>query len=194
MVKPRITQITRIVRSTAARSRKSVSVLSIVKTPRHPQTAGFTLVELIVVMALLAIAAALAAPSLARSLRQRNLDQEATRFVALTEYARAEAVSQGIPMTVWIDPNAQRYGVEPKEGFEGDQLRVREFALHPDVSLQLDKVALIGGVATAVEFAPDGSPGEASVETVNLVDRFDSAVTIAQTKDRWSYELVKEAP
>ena len=47
---------------------------------------GFTLVELIIVMTLLAIVAALSVPSLSRSMRQRNLDEEATRLLALTEY------------------------------------------------------------------------------------------------------------
>src|ERR1051325_1837454 len=78
---------------------------------------GFTLVELILVMALLATLMALAAPSLSRSMRQRNLSQEATRFVALTESARDEAVSQGVPMVVWIDPVGGRFGMGPKTGY-----------------------------------------------------------------------------
>ena len=79
-----------------------------------PIAPGFTLIELIFVMALLTVVVGFAAPSLARSMRQRNLDGEATRLLAATEYARDEAVSQGVPMTVWINPDTQRFGVEPK--------------------------------------------------------------------------------
>lgn len=153
---------------------------------------GFTLVELIIVMALLAIVGALAAPSLSGSIRQRNLKEEALRFLALTEYARDEAVSQGVPMVVWVDPNGQRVGVGPKDGFEGDESRLREFALNPDVSLKIDRVAMSGGVANAVEFSPDGAPGLESVETIELVDRFESLVRVARTPDQWAYEIREE--
>ena len=84
---------------------------------------GFTLAELVVVMALLAIVAALSVPSMSRSIRARNLRGEAARFVAATEYGRDEAVSQGVPMIVWIDAKAQRYGIEPKAGFDSDETR-----------------------------------------------------------------------
>ena len=154
---------------------------------------GFTLVELIFVMALLTIVAALAAPSLSRSMRQRNLDGEAARFLAATEYARDEAVSQGVPMTVWIDPAAQRFGVEPKTGYEGSTTRDREFAVNPDVQFEIPIVATKGGVIEAVEFQPDGSPGTSSLDSVRLVDRFKSALTVARTSDGWSYEIIKEA-
>jgi type IV fimbrial biogenesis protein FimT len=158
-----------------------------------PRAAGFTLVELILVMALLAIVTALAVPSLSRSLRQRYLDQEAARFLALTEYARSEAVSQGVPMTVWIESATRRFGVEPKEGFEGAEARNREFTLNPDVQFEITGGVVKRGVVEAVEFAPDGAPALSSLDSVRLVDRFDSALTVARTSDGWSYEIVKEA-
>ena len=159
---------------------------------RTASSRGLANPELIIVMALLALITALAAPSLARSLRQRKVNEEATRFLALTEYARDEAVSQGVPMVVWVDPKGQSFGVETKAGFEGDESRNREFTLNPDVSFHIDKIALSGGVAHAVEFAPDGAPDVSSVESVEMTDRFDSAVSIVRTNDRRSYEIVKE--
>ena len=113
---------------------------------------GFTLVELIVVMALLAIAAALSAPVLSHSIRARNLGGEAARFIAATEYGRDEAVSQGVPMTVWIDPATQRFGVAAKAGFDGAESRSREFAVHADIHFEMDDAALAGGIVQAVEF------------------------------------------
>ena len=151
---------------------------------------GFTLVELVVVMALLAIVAALSAPAMSRSIRARNLNGEAARFIAATEYGRDEAVSQGVPMTVWIDPATQRFGVEPRAGFEGIEPRKREFAVHADIHFEMENAA--AGIVQAVEFAPDGVPTTASVEVVRLVDRFESEVIVVRTKDGWGYEIQKE--
>lgn len=159
---------------------------------RSDQTAGFTLVELILVMALLAVVAAFSAPSLARSLRQRNLDGEASRLLALTEYGRDEAVSQGVPMTVWIDPKGQRFGVEPKTGYDGDDARTRTFELNADIHFEIDRTATQNGVIEVMEFSPDGSPASSSIDSVRLVDRFQALVTVARTSDRWAYEIVKE--
>jgi len=159
---------------------------------RSDETRGFTLVELILVMMLLAVVTAIAVPSLSRSLRQRNLDGEAARLLALSEYARDEAVSQGVPMTVWIDPNAQRFGVEPKAGYEGDDARAKEFALNTDIHFELDRGATHDGVVDAMEFAPDGSPASSSIDALRLVDRFKSVVTVALSSDGWAYEIVKE--
>ena len=153
---------------------------------------GFTLVELVVVMALLAIVAALSVPAMSRSIRARNLNGEAVRFIAATEYGRDEAVSQGVPMTVWIDPATQRFGVEPRAGFEGVESRNREFAVNADIHFEMDSAAAGGGIVQAVEFAPDGVPTTASLETVRLVDRFESEVIVVRTKDGWSYEIQKE--
>ena len=154
---------------------------------------GFTLVELVVVMALLAIVAAVSMPSMGRSIRSRNLRGEAARLVAATEYGRDEAVSQGVPMIVWIDAAAQRFGVEPKAGYEGVEARNREFAVNPDVHFEFASGVAVGERVTVVEFAPDGAPTLTSLETVRLADRFESTVTVARTKDGWSYEVVKEA-
>lgn len=143
-------------------------------------------------MALLAVIAAFSAPSLARSLRQRNLDGEAARLLALTEYGRDEAISQGVPMTVWVDPKGQRMGVEPKTGYDGDDARSREFELNADIHFELDRTATQGGVVAAMEFSPDGTPSPSSIDAVRLVDRFQSQITVSRTSDGYSYEIVKE--
>ena len=143
-------------------------------------------------MALLALVMAFAAPSLSRSLRYRHLGEEATRFIALTEYARDEAVSQGVPMVVWIDPEARRFGLAPKAGFTGSETRVREFQVNPDIRLELEDAVTISGLVQAAEFAADGSPALTNLALMRLIDRFESVVTIARTRDGWGYEILKE--
>jgi len=154
--------------------------------------AGFTLVELVIVMALLAVIAALSAPAMSRSIRARHLKDEAARFLAATEYGREEAISQGVPMRVWIDPTTQRFGVSAKAGFDGVEARDREFTVGADIHFEMTGAAAGGEVVEAVEFAPDGAPGEGSIAAVKLVDRFENTATIARTKDGWGYEILKE--
>jgi type II secretion system protein H len=155
---------------------------------------AFTLVELILVMAIMITLLALVAPSLARSSRQRTLEQEASRLLALTEYGRDEAVSQGVPMVVWINPSTGHYGLQEQTGYTGNAVRRKDFCLNSDTHFELTQVAATQlGVVHAIELAPDGSPDPASANEIRIVDRYHSAITVSRTSDGWSYEIVKEA-
>jgi type II secretion system protein H len=158
----------------------------------HDDALAFTLVELVLVMALLATIMAIAAPSLGRSLRGRNLDQEAKRFIAATEFARSEAVSQGVPMTVWLDAQGGSFGVEAKAGYPAGKKIQKRWQLNPDVHFELGNTAASAeSTLNAVELAPDGTPEPSSIASVRLVDRFNAVVAIAKTRDGWGYEIVK---
>ncbi len=160
---------------------------------RNPNAAGFTLVELILVMGLLTTIMALAVPSLAHSFRRRNLEQEAVRFVAVTEYARNEAVSEGIPTTVWIEPDSGRFGVDASAGYVMGNAQRKEFSLGAELHFDL---AASGeaqtGRVTPIQFDPDGTPAVDNVETIQILDRSMASVSVAQTADSWGYELLKE--
>jgi type II secretion system protein H len=164
-------------------------------------TGAFTLVELILVMALLCVILGLAAPSLSRSIHDRNLTQEATRLLALTEYARDESVSQGVPMSVWIDPASGHFGAEAMPGYEDAGARSKEFTLTDGLRFDVSGGArgpTIPGEAAGenevAEYLPDGTLDPSSVASVRLLDRSNSGIEIAQTKDAWGYEIVKEGP
>src|SRR5437667_3469223 len=66
----------------------------------HYQRRAFTLIELILVMALLVIVMAVSAPALSNFFRGRTLDSEARCFMSLTRYGQSRAVSEGIPMVL----------------------------------------------------------------------------------------------
>ncbi len=180
--------------------------------------AAFTLVELVLVMALLVTLAAVAVPTLARSLRGHNLDAQADRLLALTEYGRDEAASQGIPMVLWIDADGGRFGVDTKPGYGSGQenARVREYTLGDDA--RFDPVgqgmvstapapatsgqgqtnanapqATHGGVVAA-EFEPDGTLDPGSLPNFRLTDRAGESLTVAQTADAYGYEIGKGNP
>lgn len=153
---------------------------------------AFTLIELILVMALLATLLAIAAPSLSRSFKGRNLDQEATQLLAATEYARDEAVSQGVPMSVWIDPETGDFGVQARDGYEGDALRERSWTLNPDLHFEAVKAtADKSGRTVAVQFEPDGTLDPESLDAIRVIASSEESISLTQTDDGWGYEIVK---
>ena len=70
----------------------------------------FTLIELILVLALLVIITSLAAPAMANFIRGRALDSEARRLSALMHAGQSRAVSEGVPMMLWVDEKQGAYG------------------------------------------------------------------------------------
>ena len=81
---------------------------------------AFTLIELILVMAILTISVAMTAPTLARFFRGRALDSEARRLLALTRYGQSRAASEGIPMDLWINAQLSSFGLEAEPSYETD--------------------------------------------------------------------------
>ena len=75
----------------------------------HAARRGFTLIELMVVVALIAIASAVVSLAL-RDPAATRLDHEAARLVALLEAARTEARASGLPAS-W-EPRPTQVGAE----------------------------------------------------------------------------------
>ncbi len=103
-----------------------------------PPRAGFTLIELILVMAMLLTVLSLAAPSLARFFRGRGLDSEATRFLALIRHAQSRAVSEGVPMVVWLDPENRLYGLEADSSYLEHDDQALEFRVDDKVEIEAE--------------------------------------------------------
>lgn len=169
----------------------SVELSRALTRERGVRTLAFTLIEFILVMALLAVVMAFSAPSLSRFFRQRHLEEEAMRFLALTEHGRNEAISQGLPMVIWIDPETQEYGMEAKPGFPVQAARSRQFALHPDIQFETETtVSTREGWLEVAEFEPDGTLGLDSLEMISLVDRKGRGLILSQTTNQWGYEIL----
>ncbi|MDX9754406.1 MAG: prepilin-type N-terminal cleavage/methylation domain-containing protein, partial [bacterium] len=64
---------------------------------------AFTFIELIIVMAMLSALLAISAPMMSRFFRGQSIRDEARKVVALTEYARSQAVTLSIPIKIWIN-------------------------------------------------------------------------------------------
>ncbi len=135
---------------------------------------------------------ALIAPSLSNSLRQHNLEQAAAQYLAVTEYARDEAVSQSVPMTVWINPVNGRYGASPQTGYPAAAGRSREYHLAENLHFaQSNAVGAADGILTAALFDPDGTLDTSSLSGINILDRDNHTISVTQRTDGDGYEIVQ---
>ncbi|SCX73954.1 GspH/FimT family pseudopilin [Variovorax sp. EL159] len=69
-------------------------------TLSHRRQTAFSLVELMVVVALVAILVAVATPSLVGLIQSNRVTAEVNSFVGDLQYARSEAIKQGVPVSV----------------------------------------------------------------------------------------------
>ena len=161
-------------------------------------------------MAVLVIVLSLVAPSLGNFFRGRTLDSEARRFVSLTRYAESRAVSEGIPMLLWIDTQQRTYGLTEEVSYVTQDAHALTYDLGRDVLLevvtpvsvaarreQAQASAQLGRNATVIRFQPDGSLGESGPEIIGF--RPDPAggrkvvptdtVWVALSANRLHYEI-----
>lgn len=162
---------------------------------------GFTLIELILVMAMLLIVLGVAFPSLTGFFRGRNLDSEARRFLSLTRYGQSRAVSEGVPVILWIDARVKSYGLEVQPGYTDIDARAVEFTVDKD--LQVEVHAPVAGRQSSVlnqsvpglgnvpmiRFLPDGFISETSPESVQFRQGAHDAIWITQSANRLNYEI-----
>lgn len=177
------------------------------------RTQAFTLIELILVMALLAVVLGIGAPSLSRFFRGRALDSEARRIVSLTHYGQSRAASEGVPVTLWFDEEEGRYGLQAEmttdlvdsnavELVLAEGLRFEFEAALPTVRraqtteqpLRLRTGAALPQGLPTIRFEPDGFLGEDSVERVLLWQRDEDSVWVGQGRDRMHYEILTNEP
>jgi prepilin-type N-terminal cleavage/methylation domain-containing protein len=181
-----------------------------VDRPAHlDRTRAFTLVELILVMALLGIVLAIGAPALGRFFQGRTLDSEARRFLGLTHYAQNRAVSEGVPMVLWIDPEERAYGLHAETSYEDDDKRALRFGLAEGITIETDTApATLSYPATAtwrqtqvlsrnrpaLRFTPDGFIDPTSPERIAIQEDNLGLVRIGQSRNRLHYEIQTNTP
>ena len=157
-------------------------------------TRAFTLVEMILVMALLCVIVGLATPALTRSMRSRTLGQEAARLLGVIDYARDEAASQGVPMDVWVDSQSGTYGARVKTGYEDAATLPKDFKLERGLMFSTvgTKKPLVDGTF-AVEVAPDGTLDPSSQQDIRVEDeQSHEGLDVVQDNVGWGYEIQKD--
>lgn len=91
---------------------------------------GFTLIELMIVLALLAIAAGIALPNFARLIANNQIEAQAQTLNSLLQFARSQAVVRRTPITLsnsnndWIVTNADNNTDLRRETFNPDHASI----------------------------------------------------------------------
>jgi len=167
------------------------------KQPTSPRIPGFTFIELILVMALLVAMISVAAPMLSAFFRGRTLDSEARRLLALTRAAQSRAVSEGMPMWLWLDPAERAYGLEQENPPRDGDPRALEFELDEDLSLEApnaNPVPVRGRSLPAIRFLPEGVVDETSPTELRLTAMDGSTLSLVLTTNRVNYEIRNSHP
>src|ERR1051325_1191089 len=96
---------------------------------------GFTLIELILILALLIVATSMVAPKMADFIRGRALDSEARRFYALIHAGQSRAASEGMPIMLWIDEKQNKYGLEQETPGKNEDPKKEELSVDETVQI-----------------------------------------------------------
>lgn len=155
-------------------------------------------------MALLAIVLAISAPSLSRFFKGRGLESEARRFLALTRHAQSRAVSEGVPMVLWLETRQRLYGLNADKTFVEDDPKAEQFNVDEtlEVEVRLSSEALAASQASpfrnekqatsglyTLRFTPDGFVSTSSPEAVGFRQKDNGQLWIAQSRNRLNYEI-----
>ncbi|MDE3066142.1 MAG: GspH/FimT family pseudopilin [Verrucomicrobiota bacterium] len=153
---------------------------------------AFTLIELILVMALLIVMAALVAPALANFFRGRTLDSQARELLALTDAGQSRAVSEGVNIVLWVDARQNACGLQEESPPQSGDPKAETVTL--DDNVQIAVMDSSSSTTTfdrlpAIRFLPDGSIDESSPQTLRLTDSTGGVLWLAESRNRMSYEI-----
>jgi prepilin-type N-terminal cleavage/methylation domain-containing protein len=165
---------------------------------------GFTLIELIFVLALLAISAAFVASRMGSFFRGRALNFEARRMLSLTHYAQSRAVSEGVPVILWINPASSSYGLTVQSSFndpDGDTHAVK-YSVESSLRLETpqgvvaavseqddEKLGITTDGLSFIRFTPDGFFDDSSVSKITIRQGAEAGLELVPTVNRLGYEI-----
>ena len=157
------------------------------------QASAFTLIELILVLALLVIITSLAAPAMANFIRGRALDSESRRLFSLTHAGQSRAVSEGMPMVLWVDEKQGVYGLQAETTGKTGDPKAENLKLDSTLQIAVLNVGM-GAPMTfnnlpAIRFLADGTVDENSPQTLQLTDSAGVSRWLIESRNHTGYEI-----
>lgn len=140
---------------------------------------GFTLIELIIVISIIAILAGMAAPSMVRWSRNAEYRKAAREIVATLRSAKGKAVTRNTQQRVDFDAGQRRYGAqEGNRAYNSAWPGVTNWtSLQSPVGLNLPnvKAVIFNPNGTAMGILPDNTVTAAAVFGVEILDHDGNA-------------------
>jgi len=168
------------------------------RRPRVTRHAAFTLIELILVLALLVIITSLAAPAMASFIRGRAMDSEARRMMALMHAGQSRAVSEGVPVVLWVDEKEGSYGLQAETTGEAGDPKAESLAVDATLQIAVMNTGLSAPTSfnnlPAIRFLPDGTVDESSPRKLQLTDSAGFKRWLIETRNRTGYEISDTQP
>jgi Tfp pilus assembly protein FimT len=157
------------------------------------RAAAFTLIELILVMAVLIIVVSLVTPQLRGFFSGRSLDSESRQVYSLIGYGQSRAVSEGIPMFLWVNPEKGAYGLRQETGYADSDDKALEYTVADGLKLNVRqgraKLPLTAKYF-GVHFSPDGNIiTGSSVEGISIQEGQNAPVWITRPDNGQSYSI-----
>lgn len=125
-------------------------------------------------------------------------------MLSLTHYAQSRAVSEGVPVVLWINPADSTYGLTIQSTFsdpEGD-MRAVKYTVEAGLTLETPQGAVAAiseqddeklGITTedlsVIRFTPDGFFDESSVNKITIRQGAEAALELVPTVNRLGYEI-----
>ena len=164
------------------------------------QSRGFTLVELILVLAIIVVGVSFISPHLGGFFRGRTMQSEARQIISMAHAAQSRAVSGGVPVILWFDKDKNTYGFEEEPGYTDKDPKADEYTVNENLKIEIpeDDNALPQPASESdnphmnmphITFLPDGTVADGSPRTIKLVDQNGPTLSVTQTKDRNQYEV-----
>jgi prepilin-type N-terminal cleavage/methylation domain-containing protein len=159
---------------------------------KSPCRRAFTLIELVLVMALLVVAVSMVAPRMSDFIRGRALDSEARRLLALMDAGQARAVSEGMPMVLWFNEKQNQCGLEEETPPKGGDLKAEEVDITDSVQIApVNSSALAETMFNhlpAIRFLPDGTIDANSPHSVQVTEGSDN-LWLNELQNHTGYEI-----
>ena len=129
---------------------------------------GFTLMEIMVVLAVMAIGLALVAPNLGGMLQRLELASATREVASALRYTRSRAIGSGRPADFWLDVKGRKYRA-------ADERKIRQLSDSLRVHLVTADTQTAGGGTGYIRFFPDGSStgGQVRIESEGAQRRLE---------------------
>ena len=158
---------------------------------RRPSSeSGMTLLELILVMLILSTVLAMAAPSLRGFFSSRRIDDAAAQILALTQFARSQAVSEGIVYRLNFDTRNRTYWLTAQKAGVFEPLDTefgQTYTLAKDIELELEDLER-KDKDVFLAFTPHGTM---TAGVIRLIDQGGRTLEVACPSVTESFSIVE---